>query len=183
MTKQAKAKLNELRMSPRKVRLLADLIRDMDADEAKAQLRLSKKRAAKPMLKLLNSAIANAENNQNLDKSTLTVKIATVDDGPTLKRHKPRAFGRTTPIRKRSSHAKIVLEGEERLGADSSEVEKQKTAEKEEEAPVEEESRKKLMRKTKDEIKDYADQEYDIELSTNDLKKEMIDQFFEQLNQ
>ncbi|MFB6181823.1 MAG: 50S ribosomal protein L22 [Candidatus Magasanikbacteria bacterium] len=185
MAKQAKAKLNELRMAPRKVRLVADLIRDMDVDEAKTQLRLSKKRAAKPMLKLLNSAIANAEHNQNLDKSTLTVKIATVDEGPTMKRYQPRAYGRATTIRKRSSHIKLVLEGEEQLSSATSQQQESEATgaeESEEEQIAEEESRKKLMRKTKDEIKEYAEEEYGIELSTNDLKKEMIDQFFEKLN-
>ena len=180
MAKQAKAKLNELRMTPRKVRLLIDLIRGLDVDEAKTQLKVSKKDASKPVLKLLNSAIANAEHNHNLDKSTLSVKIAQVDQGPTLKRHQPRAFGRSTPIHKKSSHVKIVLEGEEkdvdlnRQSAEQEETEKKKN--------LEEESRKKLMRKTKDEIKEYAKEEYDIKLSTDDLKKEMIDQFFDKLN-
>ncbi len=183
-TKQAKAKLNELRMAPRKVRLVADLIRGMDAKKAKDQLRLSKKRASKPMLKLLNSAIANAEHNQNLDKSTLTVKIATVDEGPALKRYQPRAFGRATEIKKRSSHIKLVLEGEEDItssAADTTQAEAEEATDQERE--VAEESRKKLMRKTKDEIKQYAQEEYGIELSTDDLKKEMLDQFFEELNE
>ena len=120
MTEQAKAKLNELRMAPRKVRLLIDLIRGLDVEEAKAQLRLSNKNASEPLLKLLNSAIANAEHNHNLDKSTLNVKIATVDEGPMLKRWKPRAFGRATPVRKKSSHVKIVLEGKKQSDVSNS---------------------------------------------------------------
>lgn len=187
MGKQAKAKLNELRMAPRKVRLLIDLIRGLDVEEARSQLKVSKKDASKPVLKLLNSAVANAEHNHNLDKSTLSVKIAQVDQGPTLKRHQPRAFGRTTPVHKKSSHVKIVLEGEEATTTRNSESVSSNQQEVEQnteeaEASVEEESRKKLMRMTKDEIKEYAQDEYEIELSTDDLKKEMIDQFFEELN-
>lgn len=112
MKGQAKAKLNSLRIGPRKVRLLIDLIRNMKASEAVNQLKVSKKQAAKPVLKLLLSAIANAKENHNLLSDTLIVKTATVDDGPTLHRWMPRAMGRATPIRKRSAHISIVLEGE-----------------------------------------------------------------------
>ena len=106
---EALAKLRFLRMSPRKVRLVCDFIRGMDAEEAQSQLHFLKKKAAIPVLKLLNSAVANAENNFKLKKENLFIKKITVDEGPMLKRWRPRAFGRAGMIRKRSSHITIVL--------------------------------------------------------------------------
>lgn len=106
---EAKAQAKFIRMSPRKVRLVIDLIRGLDVEEAKNQLRFMTKAAVKPVLKFLNSAVANAENNLKLQKENLYIKTITVDTGPTLKRWKPRAFGRATPIRKRSCHIRIIL--------------------------------------------------------------------------
>lgn len=96
-------------MSPRKVRLVCGIIRGMDAEEAQNQLRFLRKRAAKPVLKLLDSAMANAENNFKLKRDNLFIKRITVDDGPSLKRWKQRAFGRVSEIKKRSSHVAIIL--------------------------------------------------------------------------
>lgn len=106
---EVKAKARYIRMSPRKVRLVVDLIRGLNVQEAKAQLSFSKKAAAEPVLKLLNSAIANATHNFNMEASDLYVKTITADGGPTLKRWRPRAFGRAGAIRKRTSHINIVL--------------------------------------------------------------------------
>ena len=106
---QIKAKAKYIRISPRKVRLVLGLIRGMDIEEALVQLDFLKKEAAKPVKKLLESALANAVNNFNLDKSNLYIDQITADDGPTLKRWQPRAFGRATPLRKRSSHIAITL--------------------------------------------------------------------------
>lgn len=106
---EVKAKLNKLRMAPRKVRLVVDVVRGMDAIKATEQLSFLKKRAAAPVLKLLNSAIANAENNLKLKKDNLYVKQIFVDEGFTLHRWKPRAMGRATPIQKKSSQVTIVL--------------------------------------------------------------------------
>ncbi|MBN1585228.1 50S ribosomal protein L22 [Candidatus Uhrbacteria bacterium] len=103
------AKARYIRMSPRKVRLLAGLIRGMDAVRAEAQLGFSAKAAARPVLKLLRSAIANAEHNHKLDRGGLFVKTITVDGGPVLKRWRARAHGRAAPIKKRTSHINIVL--------------------------------------------------------------------------
>lgn len=103
------AKLRFLRMSPRKVRLVCDVIRGLDVEQAQAQLQFMRKKAAQPVLKLLNSAIANAENNFKLKKENLFIKKITVDQGPALKRWKPRAFGRAVMIMKRSSHIHVVL--------------------------------------------------------------------------
>ncbi len=97
-------------MSPRKVRLVADIIRGLKTDQAIAQLEVANKAAARPVLKLLNSAIANAEHNFKLESNSLIVKTIYVDGGPVLKRSTPKAFGRATPIHKRTSHITIILE-------------------------------------------------------------------------
>ncbi|PIR75867.1 MAG: 50S ribosomal protein L22 [Candidatus Magasanikbacteria bacterium CG_4_9_14_0_2_um_filter_42_11] len=114
MKRQATAKLNNLRVAPRKVRLLVDLIRGMHVAEALMQLKFSKKHAATSVMKLLRSAVANAEHNADIDIDTLIVKEAYVDGGPILYRWMPRAFGRAGKIRKRTSHITIVLEGDEK---------------------------------------------------------------------
>jgi large subunit ribosomal protein L22 len=106
---QVTAKARYIRMSPRKVRLVVDVIRGLDVVSALDQLNFMNKRARLPVMKLLNSAIANAENNFELDKNNLYIKEIRVDEGPTLRRWRPRAFGRAAPIRKRTSHISIVL--------------------------------------------------------------------------
>ncbi len=106
---QAIAKLNYLKMSPRKVRLIASLIRGMSIFDAEAQLFNQNRRAAEPLLKLLRSCIANAKN-AKMDESRLFVSKITVDQGPVMKRFLPRAQGRATPILKKMSHVVISLE-------------------------------------------------------------------------
>jgi len=110
---EIKASLRYLRMAPRKVRLVADLIRGMDVDRAKTELLFSKKRAAKPLLKLLNSAIANAKNNFNIPEERIKnfyIKRITVDEGPKLKRWMPVARGIAHQIQKKTSHISLVLD-------------------------------------------------------------------------
>jgi large subunit ribosomal protein L22 len=135
MRKQATAKLRYLRIAPRKVRLLIDVIRGQKVEDAIVQLEQSKKRPGRVVLKLLQSAIANAVNNHEMKEETLVVQAAYVDGGPVLKRWKPRAFGRAAPIRKRSSHITIVLEGEapeeKKKGKEKKEKKKEKTEDKE----------------------------------------------------
>jgi len=104
------ARLKYLRKSPPKVRLVVDMIRGLTAEAAEHQLTFLNKGATDPILKLLKSAVANAENNFELKKDNLFIKKITVDQGPTLKRWKARAFGRASEIRKRSSHITIVLD-------------------------------------------------------------------------
>ncbi len=106
---EVKASLKHLRTSPRKVRLVADLVRGLKVDKALNKLSLTNKKVALPLYKLLMSAISNAENNFELKKDNLLIKEIRVDDGATLKRWMPRAHGRATPIRKRSSHVMITL--------------------------------------------------------------------------
>ncbi|PIR81083.1 50S ribosomal protein L22 [Candidatus Kuenenbacteria bacterium CG10_big_fil_rev_8_21_14_0_10_39_14] len=103
------AKLRYLRMSPRKVRLVVDAIRGVSVEQALARLKFSDKRAVQPVAKLLNSAIANAEHNQDLKRDNLLIKEIKVDEGPVLKRWRSRAFGRAAGIQKRTSHISIVL--------------------------------------------------------------------------
>ena len=107
---QAEARLTMLRMTPRKTRLVADLIRGKDVSEAETILRFTEKRAAQPILKLLQSAKANAVNNHDMFEDSLFVSRIMVGDGPTLKRSLQRARGRADLMRKRTSHITIVLE-------------------------------------------------------------------------
>lgn len=103
------ASLRHLHMAPRKVRLVVDLIRGLGVSEAEQRLTFLKKDASRPVLKLLQSAKANAQHNFQLDPATLVVKTITADAGVTLKRSHPRAMGRSAPIRKRSTHINLVL--------------------------------------------------------------------------
>ena len=107
---EVKAHLRYLRTAPRKVRLVADLIRGKEVKEAKEILNFCKKRAAKPLLKLLNSAVANATHNFNLKEENLFISKILVNEGPRLKRIFPRARGRRDIIQKKMSHITIVLE-------------------------------------------------------------------------
>ncbi|MFQ5483266.1 MAG: 50S ribosomal protein L22 [Nitrospinaceae bacterium] len=105
-----KAQLRHARISPQKARLVADLIRGRDVNEALNLLAFTRKKAAGMMQKLLKSAVANAEENHKvLDVDDLRVKTVTVDGGAMLKRWMPRARGSASPIRKRTSHITIVL--------------------------------------------------------------------------
>lgn len=98
-----------LRTAPRKLRLVADAIRGRSVEEAKSILAFTPKAAAHVLAKVLNSAIANAENNKELDPDTLVVARAFVDQGPSIKRFIPRARGRASTVRKRTSHVTIEL--------------------------------------------------------------------------
>jgi large subunit ribosomal protein L22 len=107
---EVKAKLRFGRMAPNKARLVADMIRGKGAEEALNILTFTKKAAAGSIKKLLKSAVANATQKKTVDVDRLVVKRITVDQGPTLKRFQPRALGRATSIRKRTSHIQIVLD-------------------------------------------------------------------------
>ena len=92
------------------MRLVADAIKGKTFSEAENNLRFMQKKGAHPILKLLESAAANAKHNFNVDRSLLTVKSIRVDKGPTLKRSRPRSRGMSSPIKKRSSHISIILD-------------------------------------------------------------------------
>ena len=105
----ATAKATYIRIAPRKVQIVLDLIRNQPADKAMAILKYTPKAACEPLMKLLKSAIANAENNNNIDVSKLYVAECSVSQGPTLKRIRPRAQGRAFRINKKTSHITLVL--------------------------------------------------------------------------
>ncbi len=104
------AKLRYLRIAPRKVRLVADLIRGKTVEEAQTILSFTVKRAAPVLLKLLKSAIASARHNFQLEEGNLYISKITVDEGPKYKRWMPRAKGMASEIQKKTSHVTIVLE-------------------------------------------------------------------------
>ncbi len=115
---EAKATVRYIRISPRKARRVVDLIRGRHVEDARRILRFSPLGAARPVAKLLDSAVANAEQTPGVIPENLTVKTGWVDEGPTLKRFRPRAYGRATQIRKRTSHVTLVVETmEEPVGA------------------------------------------------------------------
>ncbi len=106
---KVRARTRYIRQSPYKVRRVLDLVRGLPVEEAEHVLRLTNRAASEPIAKTLRSAVANAEHNFALDADDLVVAEAYADEGPTLKRYKPRARGRATRIRKRTSHITIVV--------------------------------------------------------------------------
>ena len=102
-----------VRIAPRKARLIADQVRGLHIDQARALLQFSPRGAAHDIGKLIESAASNAENNHDLVADEMRVAEITVDEGPTLKRFRPRALGRATPIHKRTSHIAVALSPEE----------------------------------------------------------------------
>jgi large subunit ribosomal protein L22 len=108
--RSAIARATYVRVTPMKARRIVDLIRGKDAQDALAMLKFAPQAASEPVAKVLASAIANAENNFSLDADTLVISRAFVDEGPTLKRFRPRAQGRAYRIRKRTSHITIEVE-------------------------------------------------------------------------
>jgi large subunit ribosomal protein L22 len=107
---ESRAVTRNIRISPQKARLVADLIRGKKAEEALLILQFTPKKAALVLSKTLRSAIANATETQNVDPDALYVKKTYVDGGATMKRFTPRAHGRATPIRKRTSHFTVVVD-------------------------------------------------------------------------
>ena len=110
---EARAQVTHVRMSPRKVKIVLDLIRNKPVDVAMAIVKHTPKAACEPIEKLLKSAMANAENNYNMDRQNLVVSECFVCPGPILKRIRPRAQGRAFRINKRTSHITLVLKEKE----------------------------------------------------------------------
>ena len=110
---RATAKATFVRVAPRKVKIVLDLIRNKPVDEAMAILKFTPKAACEPLQKLLKSAMANAENNFDMDLATCRVAEIRVDQGPTLKRIRPRDKGRAYRINKKTSHITLVIEDAE----------------------------------------------------------------------
>ena len=108
-----RARASYVRIAPRKARLVADQVRGLPIDDARTLLRFSPRTAARDIAKLIDSAAANAENNHDLVADDLVITDITVDEGPTLRRYRPRAMGRATRINKRTSHIKVALTPED----------------------------------------------------------------------
>jgi ribosomal protein L22 len=108
-----RARASYVRVAPRKARLVADQVRGLPIDDALTLLRFSPRTAARDIAKLIDSAAANAENNHDLVADDLVITDITVDEGPTLRRYRPRALGRATRINKRTSHIKVALTPED----------------------------------------------------------------------
>ena len=104
------AKLQYLRITPRKVRIVADLVRRKSIEEAQTILNFTRKKAAKPLVKLLKQAVANAKNNLQSEEKNLYISKILVDEGPKYKRWRPRSKGMAAPIQKKTSHITIVLD-------------------------------------------------------------------------
>lgn len=112
-TNEARAIARYIRISPRKVREVVDLIRGKDLREALAILKYTPRRAATPVSKVVQSAAANAENNYEMNRESLYVAECYVDMGPIIKRYQPRAMGRADLMRRRTSHITVVLKEKE----------------------------------------------------------------------
>ncbi|GII75670.1 50S ribosomal protein L22 [Sphaerisporangium rufum] len=107
---EARAQARFVRVTPQKARRVVDLIRGLPASEAQAVLQFAPQAASEPIYKVLSSAVANAEHNFKLERDSLVVSRAWVDEGPTLKRFRPRAQGRAYRINKRTSHITVIVE-------------------------------------------------------------------------
>jgi ribosomal protein L22 len=107
------ARARYVRIAPRKARLIADQVRGLPLEDAQTLLRFSPRGAARDISKLIDSAVANAETNHDLVADDLLIKEVRVDEGPTLRRYRPRALGRATRINKRTSHIQVALTPEE----------------------------------------------------------------------
>src|SRR4030042_3701611 len=168
---QVKAKIKYLRMSPKKLRLIANLIRGMKVEDAIMQLNFSNKLAKRPILKLLYSALSNAENNFSLKKENLFIKEIKVDMAGMLKRWQYKAHGRATPLRKRNAHILIILD---ELVPTRAKVKKVKV-----EKPIKVKSVKELKEKVApEEIKTFKkekitkEHEKEIETEIHDVRME-----------
>jgi large subunit ribosomal protein L22 len=106
---EAKASMKYVRTSPRKMRRVVDMVRGQHVEEARRILRFSPLGASKDVGKLLDSAVANAEQNPGIVAQNLVVERIFVNEGPTLRRFRPRAYGRATRVRKRTSHVTVVV--------------------------------------------------------------------------
>lgn len=107
---EIKARTKYLKISPKKMRRVIDVVRGMDAEQSIQQLTFIPRKAARLIIRTLKSALANAKHNFDLEKEDLMIKSIFVDEGPVLKRWRPRAFGRAAQIRKHASHLTVILE-------------------------------------------------------------------------
>jgi len=129
---QTITRINEVRISTRKVRIVADAVRGLSIDQAQDALSVINKRGAHDLDKALKSAVANAVNNSKLEKNNLVIKTIDVNEGAFLKRYRPSTRGRVHPYKKRTSHIRIVLEEKVAAPVQALKAENKKAPEKEE---------------------------------------------------
>ncbi len=149
------AKLRHLKMAPRKVRLVADVLRGLSVNEAEAQLLMSPRRVSLPLMKLLRQAVANAKHNSQLNPDQLFIKEIRVDNGPMLERYLPRAMGRASHIQKKSSHITLVLAESDKLASPRFKIVKAEKISKREKA--------ERVKKTKGEKGEKGEKEKELE--------------------
>jgi large subunit ribosomal protein L22 len=168
----SKAELNYLKIAPRKVRLVADLIRGKKIEKAQELLRFTRKRAAQPINKLLKQAFANvAYNYSNIKKENIIISKIIVNEGPAAKRLFPRAQGKGDIIRKRTSHVLIELDEKKKGGKDAikKKTKAQKIKAEKEKLKKEEEAKKKFEEEFKKKLKE---REKEMKKAEKDKKKE-----------
>ena len=141
------ARLKNLRMSPQKVRVVARTVKGDGVDNALARLNHDMRVAALPLKKLIESAVANAKENHKVDKDALSVYDVQVGEGPTLKRYRPRAYGRATKIMKRTSRIIVTLESEDKKPAAKKAAKKVATKKTAKKAPAKKAATKKATTK------------------------------------
>lgn len=147
---EIRAIAKSVRMSPRKVRLVADMIRPLSIDSALLVLAASQKRAAEPLIKLLKSAVANAVNNSGVDRKSLVIQSLEVTDGQALKRFHPSTRGRVHAYKRRSSNIKIILKVKELVKQAAKKIEEKKVVEEVKSAPLVAKKEKKQVKKGED---------------------------------
>ncbi len=178
---QVIAKLNYLRMSPKKVRLIADVIRGMKVEAALTQLAFVNKLATRPVIKLLDSAISNAENNFSLKRDNLFVKEIKVDMAGTLKRWQYKAHGRATPLRKRNAHIVLILDELVPTKAKAKKVKAEKPVKVKSLEKIKEKAASEKIKLPKEEIitkeheKETAEQPFDVRLEGKHRHKQNED--------
>ncbi len=176
------AKLKHLRIAPRKVRLVADMIRGQKVDKAKSYLEFTVKRSSAPLLKLLNSAIVNAKNKESWEESNLFISSITVDEGPKLKRWRARARGSAAPIHKKTSHIIITL-NELKENKNKENVGKKRRQRKEKDSKIETKKVSSLSEIKDDFKKDSKDTEKNKKAGTGKIDKKQAGDGKQQLKQ
>lgn len=137
---QVSASTQSVRISPRKIRLVIDQVRGLPVTKAEQILLYINKKGAEPVLKLIKSAVASAEHNYQLEKENLVIASITADGGFTIKRFRPRAYGRAGMIRKRTSHLTVVLEDRAEVKPEAAKPKTQKVEKTEKAEPKQEKS-------------------------------------------
>ena len=168
---QVQATAKFLRISPRKLRLVVDQVRTLPVVKAESILQYMNKKGGRLVLKVLQSAVANAEHNEHLQKEDLVIKSIVVNEGFTIKRYRPRAFGRAAMIRKRTSHVSITLEGTVRKKEKNKEVVKQEKIKEDKSVMTEQKEKVVTATKKEENIKKKSDQTVATEKQTNSDKE------------